>query len=229
MKKILAIILCACLLSASGCSFIPNKKTEDPTAEITESSDGKSDESTEQSDGDGSAADEDLMTFEVTLPKAFVVGNPTQEELDKIASEKGFISATLNDDGSVTYKMTGAKRKEYVKEIADGYDKAFKEMVDSKEYPKIKSIEHNDDFTDFTIGYDGDALGMDSFTAMVFYFAGGVYGYVTGKPADNVHVKYVNSSTGAVIQESDSKDLENPLGNAIPDLKDLGGSLGIQG
>ena len=49
--------------------------------------------------------DKGLFNVTLTIPKDFV-GETTQEKLDESVKEKGYKSATLNSDGSVTYVMT---------------------------------------------------------------------------------------------------------------------------
>ena len=54
---------------------------------------------------DSISVDENLITVEVTMPAAFFE-DETPEEIQANAKEQGVISCTINDDGSVTYKMT---------------------------------------------------------------------------------------------------------------------------
>ena len=193
MKRLLAILICFGMLCTSACS---SKETT-----ITKSSG----EGTETSSG-VVEVDEGLFTVTVTIP-ADLMGETTQADLDKQVSEKGFKSATLNSDGSATFVMTKAKHKEIMKEFADEFDKSFQEIIDDEE-SSIVSITHNDDFTEFKIGYDGDEVGLgDAFTVLVFYAAGNMYGAYNGKTPDNVHVVFVNSKTGEIIEEGNSKDL----------------------
>lgn len=193
MKKLIALLICFGMLGASACS---SKETT-----ITKSSG----ETTAASAG-GVEVDEGLFSVTVTVP-ASLIGETTQSDLDKQKSEKGYISATLNADGSVTYVMTKAKHKEIMKELADELDKSFQKMINDSE-SSIVSITHNDDFTEFKIGYDGDEVGFaDSFAVLSFYTAGGMYGAFSGRIPANVHVVFVNSKTGKTIQEANSKDM----------------------
>lgn len=46
-----------------------------------------------------------FLTVSITMPKDFVGEDITQEALDEKAGER-YVSARLNEDGSVTYKLT---------------------------------------------------------------------------------------------------------------------------
>ena len=194
MKRILALLICFGMLGASACSSKETTITKSESGETTSSSSG------------GIEVDEGLLTVTITIP-ADIIGEISQADLDKQLAEKGYKSATLNSDGSVTYVMTKAKHKELMKEMAAEFDKSFQEMLNDEE-SSIVSITHNDDFTEFKIGYDGDEVGLaDSFTVLVFYMAGAMYGAFNGKTPENVHVVFVNSKSGETIQEGDSKNL----------------------
>ncbi len=66
----------------------------------------------------------------------------------------------------------------------------------------------NGDFTDFTIEYSAEDLSLsDTFSTILFYYMGGMYGVFNGEPAENVHVAFVNSETGNLISEANSRDL----------------------
>jgi hypothetical protein len=61
-----------------------------------------------------------------------------------------FLSAKLNDDGSVTYKMTKGQHKEVMEGIKESIEEALGEMIASEDYSFTK-IEPNSDFTKFKV------------------------------------------------------------------------------
>ena len=64
------------------------------------------------------------------------------------------------------------------------------------------------DYTDFTIEYSADELSLsDTFSTILFYYIGGMYGVFNGEPTENVHVAFVNSDTGELISEANSRDM----------------------
>lgn len=151
--------------------------------------------------------DENLLTMEITLPADYTE-DVTQEDLDKAVVEEGFISATLNDDGSATYVMTKGKHKDYMAKLTDEFNKTLDEMVGSEDYPNFTDIETNSDFTSFAITTKSAELDFnESFSILVFYIYGGMYNSFNGTPVDNVHVDFINADSGEVISSADSKDL----------------------
>lgn len=181
-KKLLSLLLVCVMMLLPACS--PD-----------------SDSSSKKGSGSG-----DNVTVEITVPADIVEGY-TQEELDEEVQEKGYKSATLNSDGSVTYVMTKGKHKEVMSEMKKSLNETFREMVESEEY-SFTDIKANSNYTDFTVTTVSEELGVgESLMVMTFYLAGGMYNTFNGTPVDNVHVTFINADTGAVIQEADSKDM----------------------
>ena len=150
--------------------------------------------------------DRNLLTVNITLP---AVGEITQDEVDEaVAKDIGLLSGVRNDDGSVTYLMSYFKYKDMLDETKKSIEDSLKETVDSDEFPNIVGITHNDDFTEYTIKYKGkDVALVDSFQVMACYMYSGMYAIFRGEPIDNVHVVFVNSETGDVISEANSRDM----------------------
>lgn len=117
--------------------------------------------------------DKGLFNVTLTIPKDFV-GETTQEKLDESVKEKGYKSATLNSDGSVTYVMTKAQHEEMLVGIRESIDKSLSEMIGSSDYPNITNVKHNDNYTSFTITTKNAEPDMsESFSVMALYMYGG--------------------------------------------------------
>ena len=154
--------------------------------------------------------DKGLFNVEFTVPKD-LMGDATQEELEKEAKEKGYKSITLNPDGSATYKMSKSQHEELMEETKRDFEKSLAEMTGpSSDYPNFVEIKPNDDYTSFTVVTKGDSLKLDeSMSVIALYMYGGMYNIFNGTPADNIHVDFVNEASGQVIQSADSKDMGN--------------------
>lgn len=151
--------------------------------------------------------DKNLFDVTITVPKDFI-GETTQEELDAKAKEKGFKSATLNSDGSVTYVMTKAQHKEMLEEISTNINNSLAELVESDSTPNITDIKANDNFTSFTITTKNEEPDLaESFMVLSLYMYGGMYAIFSGDEVDNIHVDYVNATSGEIISSADSKDM----------------------
>lgn len=103
MKKILCLLLAlSILLSVTVCG----RDTSTPDSSPSQSQPAKSNGEGEELDVIGDIdVDSGLFNVTLTVPADFI-GEVTQEQLDESAKGNGYKSATLNDDGSVTYIMT---------------------------------------------------------------------------------------------------------------------------
>lgn len=143
-----------------------------------------------------------LFYVSITMPAEFAGSEITQESIDANAGEM-YTSGKLNDDGSVTYKMTKKQHKAMLDNITQSIDEGLQEMVDSSDYAFTK-ITHNDDFTVFDAYLSTEEVGVtEGFMAMGLYMYGGMYGLFTGHQADNIAVNYYSSS-GTLISTANS-------------------------
>ena len=152
-----------------------------------------------------------LFDVTLTLPSDYVEEGATQEQLEEeIKSNSGIKSVKLNEDGSVTYKMTKKAHQEMMQSIADSIDEAMKEMIGSEDYPDFVDVKANEDYTVFTVSISSNELSLnEGFSVIAFYFYGGMYGVYSGETPENIHVDFVNAETGEVVESSDSAEMEN--------------------
>ena len=207
--KLIKVLLCILMmLNLVGCSG--NKSSDD------KKSGNEASEGIQVSTGDDSARIYNTVTnVKVTLPASlfeYVDEEISQEDLDKAAFENGFISATLNEDGSVTYVMSKDKYNAYVAELAMSIDKGLEELCNT-ENSTIVDIKHNADFTDYTITLDADVVGFtESFVSLAIVLYSAFYYGFTGKDMKSgVHFTYANKS-GDVLEEYSTDEMEtNPV------------------
>lgn len=150
---------------------------------------------------DGLNVEKNLFSVTLTYPASMVDEGTTQDSLnDEISGIDGIKSATLNEDGSVTYIMTKAYHKQIVDDMAQTIDESMAEMVGSEDYPNFTNVEANEDYTVFTVTTKSKALSLDeSLSLLQFYTEGAFYSVVSGNDADSIHVDFVNADTGEVI------------------------------
>lgn len=194
--------------SAAPASASPAPSVSVPPAPAASASPAPSKNPDALPDLGGVEVDEGLLDVTLTIP-AELSGEVTQEELDATAKEKGYKSAKLNDDGSVTYVMTRAKHKEMMAELTKTLNDGLNEMAQSEDFPSFVSVKANDDFTDFKVVINKEELGLvESFSTMAFYTYGAMYNAFAGKEVENIHVAFVNEATGNIIQEANSSDMK---------------------
>ena len=151
---------------------------------------------------------EEAEDITLTMPSGFFEEGMTQEELDETAQESGWKSATLNEDGSVTFVVAKEKHEEMLQETRDMIEESIDELVSSGSCPSIISVEANDDYSVFKVTLNAEEVGMaESFSVLSFYMLGGMYQLVNGAEDNNVTVQFVNEATGEVIQEANSSEL----------------------
>lgn len=181
------------------------KPEEEKEEEVTEEKIEDTEEYKELSALGDVEVENGILSVKITVP-ADIMGEITQEELDANAGET-YISAKLNDDGSVTYKMTKAQHKQMLDQIVENVKEGNKTLIDDDENYSISDITFNDNLTEFKVTIDGDTIGLgDSFAAVLFYMYGGMYGIFTGETPDNIKVEYVDSE-GNVLETANSSEM----------------------
>lgn len=186
---------------------------EEGEAQPTENNITDSSEDVADGEDDGSLgsieADKGLFNVTLTISAEFF-GDTTQEELDAAVDTGKYKSATLNDDGSVTIVMSKSQHKELVEYTTTAIDEGLQDLPGSETYPNIVSIDHNKDFTEFTVTTKSESLDMsETFSTLLFYLYGGMYNAFAGNTVDNINVKFINEATGEVIKEANSADMES--------------------
>ena len=205
--KILAMILAASGIALAACSSEDEPTTEtnedaESAAEVmteTDETDAEEAESTEE--GEGVNVDKGLFNVEVTLPPSFFEGEDP-ERVAAVAADT-VEEAIVNEDGSITYKMSRSQHKEMLEELTDSIEAAKNQITESGDYPSIQSIETTDNYDRFTINVDREAFenSFDSFATLTLGFVGSYYQLLDGKDADNyeVIVETKDAETGEVF------------------------------
>lgn len=208
-NRIIALTLALLLvLSLAGCG-----SSEPQTSATTQATDSTSTTETTTGFEDLEAigeleVEQNLFTVEITVPANFLGEGITQESLDADVAASNYISANLNDDGSVTYVMTKAVHDEMMVGVRDNIQQALDEMVGSEEFPSFTKVEANDDFTQFTIETTSTELGLvESFSVLGFYMFGGMYHAFNGTQVDDIAVTFINADTGDTVGEAHSSDM----------------------
>lgn len=200
MKKLLVLLAMLALLLAA-CGNEETTTAKDETKESQTASETTEGEEEESEEG-GVNVDKGLFSVEVTLPASFFEGEDVAETVAN-AEENGFGEATVNDDGSVTYKMSKSKHKEMMAELAASVEETKTELVESGDFPSIKSVETNKDYTSFTINVDRAAYenSFDAFATMSVGVVGSYYQAFNGIKAEDMEVliEVKDVDTGEVI------------------------------
>ncbi|WP_231593948.1 hypothetical protein [Cytobacillus firmus] len=120
-------------------------------------------------------------------------------------AEKEGIKVTKNDDGSVTYKMSKAKHKEMMKEMQTELEKTIADTKNGEDFPSVKEVTNNKDFSEFTLEVDREAFGnsFDGFAVFGLGLSGMFYQLFNGVDPEDYEVKILvkDTATGEVFNE----------------------------
>ena len=164
------------------------------------------------------AVDKGLLDIELTLPADLFEGQ-TEDEIIANAKEEGVKEVKVNEDGTVYYKMSKSEHKKMMKAMKEGVVEGITEIVNSDDYPSIKEISYNKDFTEFDITVDRTAFdnSMDGFVIFSLAISGTYYNAFDGKSDDlKLTMNIVDEATGEVYDttvfpddlEEDAEDTE---------------------
>lgn len=76
------------------------------------------------------------------------------KDIKASATKQGITDVTQNEDGSVTYKMTKATHQKLIDNTKQATSESLNKLKSSKDFPYIKDISYNDNFTKVTLIID---------------------------------------------------------------------------
>ena len=197
MRKWL-LMLAMLLLAGCGAEQPANEKAKDGNQEGPAAEESATDE-------DGAVVvDKGLLNVEVTIPASFFEGED-MDQVIKQAKEEGIGKASLNDDGSVTYKMSKAKHKELMKELSEELKKTIADFEGGEDFPSIREISYDKEFETFTVTVDQEQFenSLDGFSLFGLGLAGSYYQLFNGKDPENyrVTIELKDEATGEAFDE----------------------------
>jgi hypothetical protein len=160
LKKILSIFLGAMVIFLVSCS---EEKTNKENKE-------KEKNKTQQVN-----VDKGLLSVTITLPASMFEDQNVDQAIED--AKKEGITAMKNSDGSVTYKMSKKKHKEMMQEMKTNVIKTIDDTKNGKDFPSIKDVTYNNDFSEFTLVVDKAAYenSMDGFAVLGLGMSGMMY------------------------------------------------------
>ena len=167
----------------------------------------KDKEDVSKNDGETQSVEVDkgLLNVEITLPAAFI--DEEEENHEKMiadAKADGVKDVIVNDDGSLTYKMSKAKHKEMLAEMETGLLETIDEIKDGEDFVSIKDVKYNKSFSEFTLVVDQEMFenSFDSFASMGIGMSAMFYQLFTGAGVDDlkVTIDIKDEESGEVIE-----------------------------
>lgn len=208
IHKKLAIIALIALFALSACSGggkAENNPPADAAAQNGASSQqedkAQEDNAQEDTKESGIEVDKGLLNVEITLPASFFQGD-TEQAIEN-AKSQGVSEAVVNEDGSVTYKMSKATHEKMLKEMKDQAAQTIEEFANDEDFASIKDITYNDKLSEFTMIVDREAYenSFDGFVALGLGLQGMLYQAFDGVPSEKqkVTINIKDQSTGEVF------------------------------
>lgn len=205
MKRFISIILAfAIVMTLCAC------RGQDTTTSQNE---------TDVSDNSKSAlmnVDKGLFSVEITIPSSFFK-DESEEEIQANAKENGFKKCTINEDGSVTYKMTRAKHKEMMYEMKEDLDELVSGMINGENaVESFKKIEYTDDLSKFDIYVErAKYTTFDALNAFTLYLSGAYYQAFSGKDSSEIDVvvNFIDEATNETIESGSYHDFMDNTNN----------------
>ena len=205
MKKLISICL-ALTLVFSLVSSVVASDDENLATDGSASEELSDDSAWEQLESLGKIVTENgIFYVYITLPAELINRDITQESIDAEAGE-AYTSGMLNEDGSVTYKLTKKQHKVMLDSLTESLEESLQELVDSSDY-SFTRIDHNEDFTVFDAYLSTEGVGFaETFTIIIFYYSGGMYALFTGSDVQNIAINFYSSS-GNLISTVNSSEM----------------------
>ncbi len=193
MKKwMLGVTMTVTLLAACGDGTTDNKGNDVENQEKGETSE------------EGVSVDKGLLDVEINLPATFFEGQ-TEEEIIADATEDGAKDVKINADGSITYKLSKKEHKKLLSEMETSLIESIQEIVDSSDFPSIKEISFNKDFTEFDMKVDQATFenSFDSLAPFTLLLGSAYYHALSGKDDSEykMEINYIDEVTGETFNK----------------------------
>ena len=213
MKRFFAAVLTlAMMLSLCACGATAGQN-EQP-------SEGAAAAAPDPSEEAAMTVDEGLFEVEITLPASFFE-EESEEEIRAKAEENGFRACIVQEDGSVTYKMTKAKHREMLEEMRADLDESISEMIHGEDAVKsFRKIEHAEDFSSFDIYVDrAEYTSLDGLYVLAFYLSGAYDQAFDGKDINRIDVvvNFIDEATNETFASSSYRDFADQMEESEPE------------
>lgn len=216
MKRIIALVLAIAMIT--GCSSTPQKQADtkkvDSTSKVEEQvKEDKTGDEVKKEDKKDAIKVERNKDVEIKFPASMVGTGEQLEATIKSAKEKGVKEIIKNDDGTLTYKMSGEVYDTMMKELKQNIQSAIDEIKNNEDIKSIKEIITNDDFSDVTLVVDRKAYegSFDGMAALGVIFGAMMYQSFDGKTAETmkVNLNVKDASTNEVFDSTIYPDAFN--------------------
>ena len=140
----------------------------------------------------------------ITIPSLYTEPGISQAECDQMASRYGAGSIRLNQDGSMTWTVSGAQKNQLMANLAAEYTADLKRIDKRQGVLHFVSASANDDFSEFTVVVNSLEMSQnEKKLAGQLIRSGERYALLSGKAAGNVKILFMNQN-GQLVRTMDS-------------------------
>lgn len=164
----------------------------------------------------GIEVDKGLLNVEITLP-ASLVGEDGMEDFEASMKETVDSDITLNDDGSVTVKMSKSDHKKMLEELKEEFVASVDSIIEDESFVTIQDITYNKDLTNIQmIVSDQESFenSFDGFATLSLGIGSLFYQAFDGKDLtkDKITIEIVDQSINETIHEIIYPDVLDEMG-----------------
>lgn len=164
----------------------------------------------------GIEVDKGLLNVEITLP-ASLVGEEGMEDFEASVKETVDSDITLNDDGSVTVKMSKSDHKKMLEELKEEFVASVDSIIEDESFVTIQDITYNKDLTNIQmIVSDQESFenSFDGFATLSLGIGSLFYQAFDGKDLtkNKITIEIVDQSTNETIHEIIYPDVLDEMG-----------------
>ena len=210
----LVLLLVLCLVWTFACGrkentgAEPQQQEEGPEAGESPQETGGQPQETGEGQPQEPAPEEEEELVTLVIPAAYE-SVTTQEEADRICADNGYESVLLEEDGSLTVTMRKSLYEEMLEEFTATVEKGLQELAASEFFPSIRSVEHNEDYSVFTVVTASEEVDAAlQYASQELFMYGTLYHFYTGNNVQEIRVVYVSAASGQVLLEQFSGGLE---------------------
>lgn len=114
-------------------------------------------EETTPNNDDGVVVEENFSSIDLTIPSTIIGDLSEFNEEEYLANNEGIKSAKVNEDGSLTIRMTKSKHEALMREMKQEIDSTFQQLIEAEDTPYIKDIEYTNGFKEVKIKVEKEA------------------------------------------------------------------------
>ena len=147
--------------------------------------------------------DKGLLNVELTLPASFFEGQDLDQVIAEAKNEDGVSEVAINEDGSLTYKMTKAVHPKMMEKMKASAGEYIDSLKSGQSFASIKDVDHNESLTEFTLIVEKSAFegSFDGFAAFGLGLQGMFYQAFDGVDQDKIRatINVKDEATGEVF------------------------------